>query len=160
MRKFTNKQSRKGKAGIRVQARRRCLGNTGRKKGGPEDTELRKPRNEPCKETMATHTCPNTRWWLSRPGTGGEEMTFSPPDMAVSHNDSREWEAGPAGGRECRHWLGRLGCERVDKQKEGRSSTGQLSLALEEKILSDGRKENAFAGEGREASRSKMITGG
>lgn len=82
---------------------------------------------------MAMHTRPNTRWWLSRPGTGREEMTFSPPDMAASHSDSREWEAGQAGGRECRHWLGRLGWERVGKQEEGRS------LAMEKEILSDGR---------------------
>lgn len=66
-------------------------------------------------------------------------MTFSPPDMAASHSDSREWEAGPAGGRECRHWLGRLGCEGVGKQEEGRNSNRQFSLAAEEKILSDGR---------------------
>lgn len=82
---------------------------------------------------MAMHTRPNTRWWLSRPGTGREEMTFSPPDMAASHSDSREWEAGQAGGRECRHWLGRLGWERVGRQEEGRR------LATEEEILSDGR---------------------
>lgn len=90
-------------------------------------------------ETMATHTCPNTRWWLSRPRARGEEMTFSPPDMAASHSDSREWEAGLAGGGEYRHWLGRLGCKRVGNQEEGMSSMGRLSLAVEEKILSDGR---------------------
>lgn len=88
---------------------------------------------------MATHACPNTRWWLSRPRARGEEMTFSPPDMAASHSDSREWEAEPAGGREYRHWLGRLSCERGGKQEEGRSSMGRLSLTAEEKILSDGR---------------------
>lgn len=54
-------------------------------------------------------------------------MTFSPPDMAASHSDSREWEAGQAGGREGRHWLGRLGCERVGEQEEGRSSMRRLS---------------------------------
>lgn len=66
-------------------------------------------------------------------------MTFSPPDMAASLSDSREWEAGLAGGREYRHWLGRLDCKRVGKQEEGMSSIGRLSLAVQEKTLSDGR---------------------
>lgn len=84
----------KGTIGVRGQARR-CSGNTSRETGrnlGMRPTQM-----------MAMHTCPNTRWWLSRPRPRGEEMTFSPPDMAASHNDSREWEAGPAGGREYRH---------------------------------------------------------